>query len=192
MNAMRPLGYMYKKVEPRTEWLNAPQVKDIFSLSGCVSEYFADYINFWKHNGYWLFDSPSAMRALAQKNSLSLDGMTLFYYEAYDLEFDDQKKVWRPFEPESSFGLNIEVPAKKVLEGFDITSFSVGTSPECSPLSCNSCAAHLDTNEHCLFRTFEEARKAIDEDRLGPCEPGPYRIVAVYSVDAPRKSGTTP
>ena len=55
---MRPIGYMYKRVSAAPQWLNAPRVADVYALSGCVSENFADHINFWRHNGYWLFDSP--------------------------------------------------------------------------------------------------------------------------------------
>jgi len=93
---MRPLGYMYKRVERRPEGLAAPAVRDIYSLSGCISEQFADYIPFWKHNGFWLFDSPA--------------------------------------------------------------------------------------KEHCLLESLDDAKGILETDRLGPCEPGPYRIIAVYSV----------
>jgi hypothetical protein len=54
-STMIPVGYMAKQVEPRSEWLQAQQVLDIYSVSGCVSKNFADYIKFWKHNGYWFF-----------------------------------------------------------------------------------------------------------------------------------------
>jgi len=179
---MKPLGYMYKRVARRTGWLSASQVTDIYSLSGCVSEDFADYIGYWKHNGFWLFDSPSIMRGLAADNAICLEGLKLFYYEAYDLEYDDGKRAWREFAPEPSFGTNVCAPRARTLEGFDVTSFSAGTSPECSPLSCNACAERVATNEHCLFRTLDEARRAIENGELGACEPGPYRIIAVYTV----------
>jgi len=70
------------------------------------------------------------------------------------------------------------------LEGFDVTSFVVHTSPECSPLSCNSLAEKIPTNRHCLFNTFDEAKSAIDNGMFAGAEPGPYRIIAVYSVPA--------
>ena len=179
---MRPLGYMYKRVEPRPEWLAAPGVRDIYSLSGCISEEFADYIPFWKHNGFWLFDSPAKLQKVAEENAISLDGLKLFYYEAYEKEYDREKRAWVSFEPEASFGTAIEPPAAKYLEGYDITTFYVHTSPECSPLSCNSCATTIHTNDHCLLESFDEARSILETDRLGPCEPGPYRIIAVYSA----------
>lgn len=179
---MRPLGYMYKRVEPRPEWLAAPQVHDVYSVSGCISEYFADYIPFWGHNGFWLFDSPARLQQIATENAVSLEGMKLFYYEAHEKEYDRDKRVWASFEPEASFGTNIQSPGLKRLEGYDITTFSAHTSPECSPLSCNSCASEVPTNEHCLLGSLDEAKDILESDCLGACEPGPYRIIAVYTV----------
>jgi hypothetical protein len=181
---MRSLGYLYKRVAARPDWIKASHVSDIYSLSGCVSTNFADYIKFWKHNGFWLFDSPEIIESLANQHGISLKGMKLFYYEAHEQEFDDEHHRWLPYEPEASFGTNITKPASKTLEGFDVTSFSVHTSPECSPLSCNSCAETLSTNTHCLFRTFEEATHAIESGAFQNTEPGPYRVIAVYSTNA--------
>lgn len=179
---MIPIGYMYKRVAARPGWLGAPQVQDVYSLSGCISEDFADYINHWRHNGYWLFDSPSIMKSLAAEQAMSLEGLALFYYEAHEEEYDDTAGAWKPFAPEASFPTDVQVPAGRILEGFDVTSFQVRTSPECSPLSCNSLASELSTNAHCPFRSFEDARNAIESGQFENCEPGPYRIIAVYTV----------
>ena len=62
---MIPIGYMAKRVHRETAWIKNETVEDIYALSGCISEAFADYVDHWKHNGYWLFDSPAAIRALA-------------------------------------------------------------------------------------------------------------------------------
>jgi len=45
---MVPAGYMAKRVVARPDWLPAERVSSIYSVSGCVSENFADYINFWE------------------------------------------------------------------------------------------------------------------------------------------------
>jgi hypothetical protein len=179
---VRPLGYLYKRVAKRPNWLKAAQVDDIYSLSGCISTPFADYINYWKHNGYWLFDSPAAIERLAISCSTSLDGLQLFYYEAHEQQYDEERRAWEPYEPEQSFATRIEVPAKKTLQGFDVTSFAAGTSPECSPLSCNSCAERIKTNSHCLFASFEEAVHALENGQFKHCEPGPYRVIGVFTV----------
>jgi hypothetical protein len=57
---MIPVGYMAKRVCRTPDWLGAPHVIDVYSVSGCISENFADYIQYWRHNGYWLFDSPDS------------------------------------------------------------------------------------------------------------------------------------
>jgi hypothetical protein len=105
---MIPAGYMFKKVISRPAWLDAADVDDIFSLSGCVSGNFTDYINYWKHNGYWLFNSPAVMEKIAEENNLVLDGMTLFYYEVFEEEFDENSRRWSAFKPELSFRTNVD------------------------------------------------------------------------------------
>ena len=97
---MIPIGYLAKRVVPKPEFLKASQVVDIFSVSNCVNDDFADYIGYWKHNGYWLFDSPEIMRSLAAEHAISLDGISVFYYEAYELEFDGRS--WSPVTEEPS------------------------------------------------------------------------------------------
>lgn len=77
---------------------------------------------------------------------------------------------------------DVRTPAHKNLEGFDVTTFSMHSSPECSPLSCNSLANNIPVNEHCLFRTFQEAKEAIEGGLFKNSEPGPYRVFAVYTV----------
>jgi hypothetical protein len=174
---------MYKKVAIRPEWLKAGDMLDVYSLSNCISENFADYTNYWKHNGYWLFDSPVVLEELAANEGIDLSDSRLFYYEAYQLEFDEDSSEWTSFSPEPSFGTNVRVPTDKHLEGFDVATFSQHNLPECSPLSCNLLADEILVNEHCLFRSFAEAREAIERGLFNNCEPGPFRIIAVYTVE---------
>ena len=180
---MIPVGYMAKRVCERPEFLHAPVVVDIYSVSSCVSDYFADYINSWKHNGYWLFDSPEIIQTVAKENSIDLNGAELFYYEAHELQFDGQ--VWRTFAPEPSFPLNVKRLPQKKLKGFDVVTFQGGNAPQHSPLSCNSLAEKIPTNSHCLLDSFEVAESHLNSGGFAGGEPGPYRIFAVYSVDWP-------
>lgn len=181
---MIPVGYMAKRVEKSPGWLHADHVTDLYSVSGCTSEEFADYINYWKHNGFYLFDSPEIIKAIAKENSIQLEGTSLFYYEAGEREFDGES--WRLYAPDPSFQTNVVQPSRKQLEGFDIVTFTVGRRPEHSPLSCNSLAEKLRTNVHCLLSSFEEAEAYLNTGSLKECEPGPYRIFAVYSEDWPQ------
>lgn len=182
---MIPAGYMAKQVVTRPEWLKADRVADVYSVSNCISANFADYINYWKHNGYWLFDSPEVIREIAEENSLDLTNTNLFYYEVHELAYDEKERSWKSFSPETSFKTRIVEPESKHLEGYDVVSFYVHTRPECSPLSCNSLASEVETNEHCLLPSFEKAKQLLEEGRFENTEPGPYRIFAVYSVRWP-------
>jgi hypothetical protein len=38
-------------------------------------------------------------------------------------------------------------------------------------------------NSHCLFDSFQEAKESLESGIFNSCEPGPYRIIAVYIVD---------
>lgn len=69
--------------------------------------------------------------------------------------------------------------------GYDVVTFSTGNSAECSPLSCNSVAREVGTNEHCLLICLEEAKRLLEEGKFKNSEPGPFRIFAVYSVPWP-------
>lgn len=178
---------MAKRVERVPDWLDAPSVEDIYSVSSCISKDFADFINYWEHNGYWLFDSPDAIRCLAEENALPLEGTELFYYEVYENQFDEKAGRWEPFGPEPSFDLAVRTPSTARLEGYDVVSFFAGTSPECSPLSCNNLAGRIRTNRHCLLSTFELAKSIVDNGDVFSCEPGPYRIFAVHTVDWPAR-----
>ena len=181
---MVPIGYLAKRISKALDAFNLPErVVDVYSVSSCVSDNFADYIEYWKHNGFWLFDSPEVIRAIAQEHMIDLRGTSLFYYEAHELEFDGNS--WQLFGSEPSIPTNIVPPHEKRLEGFDVATFHARNIPECSPLSCNSLAKEIHTNAHCLFDTLDEGKLALDSGSFKKCEPGPYRIFAVYSVDWP-------
>jgi hypothetical protein len=179
---MIPAGYMAKRVSGKPVEVKADSVIDIHAVSSCMSKDFADYVNYWKHNGYWLFDSPAVIENLARDNSVDLTGTRLFYYEVYELEFHEDEKAWQPFVPEPSFTTNVLTPKEKHLEGYDVATFSCGNAPECSPLSCNSLAAAIPTNQHCLLDSFDDAKRLLETGSFSNSEPGPFRIFAVYSV----------
>ena len=138
---MIPLGYLYKLVADRPEWLTAANVADVYSLSGCVSKPFADYIDYWKHNGYWLFNSPREITELANAASISLEGLKLFYYEAYELQFDEDEKVWEAFEPWSATEV-LAIAYQPCLSA----SFSPSTF--CPSASMTRCAVLMSSSEN--------------------------------------------
>ena len=122
------------------------------------------------------------MEKIAGENNLDLGGMTLFYYEVFEEEFDENSRRWSTFKPELSLSTNVEEPKRAQLAGYDVTTFSAGTSPECSPLSCNGLAAGVTVNRHCLFESFEQAKNLLEAGKFDHSEPGPLRICAVYTL----------
>lgn len=179
---MLELGYMAKHIAECPEWLDHPTVCDIYAVSNCVSRNFCDYINHWKHNGFWLFDSPAIIRDIARIESLSLSETSLLYYRGHPRQFDVSIDGWVEYAPEPSFDLNVSVPLEKFLIGYDVVSYSLQTSPECSPLSCNYIATEHSVNEHCLIEKIDYAIHLLENGSFDNAEPGPYRIIAVYTV----------
>jgi len=178
---MTPAGYLAKKIHNDTAWLKNPAVVDVCSVSNCISEAFCDYIPYWKHNGYWLFDAPETVAAVANEAGVDTAGCAVFYYEVHEQQYDEQRGEWQSFGAEPELPTNVRVLAEKRLIGFDVVSFSTQAAPECSPLSCNGLAANITVNRHCLLDTFEEAKDLIESGGLESAEPGPYRIFAVYA-----------
>ena len=156
---MVPAGDMAKRVAA-PEGMGLERVSSIYSAGN-----FTDYISYWKHNGYWFFDSPEIIIDIARENSIDLAGTVLFFYEVHELQFGGE---WTHFEPEASFGTDVNLPEAKVLEGYDVVTFSAETSPECSPLSCNGLAADVPTNTRCLLESFEQARSLLESGSAAP------------------------
>src|SRR5689334_7744741 len=153
---------MAKRVRVHPDWLAVDRVVDVYSVSGCVSSDFTDWASDWRHNGYWLFDSPEIIQAVATRHEVDLTAMTLFYYEVYEHQFDEDRHQWTPVVAEPSFATQVVPPSARTLEGYDVVTFSVGTRAECSPLSCSRLAAEIETNAHCLLPTLERARELLE------------------------------
>ncbi|MGD0098009.1 MAG: hypothetical protein ABSB60_16085 [Terracidiphilus sp.] len=183
------MGYMAKHLEVSSGWHEhmRPEVLDVYSVSACVNDDFADYVDYWKHNCWWFFDSPEVIQSVAQENSIDLQGTKLFYYEAHELELADS--VWRPLSPNRFWHIEPHVvpPTQKQLEGFDVVEFWVENSPapEYSPLSGSGLANKLNTNSHCLFDSFDETYNALVSGQFDGGDFDVFRIFAVYSVDWP-------
>jgi len=179
---MLPMGYLYRKVAKRPDCLRAEHVEDIYSLHDCFTKDFADYVKFWKHNAFWVFDTPEVMESLAAEQGFSLEGLHLFYFEVFEEECDEGSGNWTAIATDPAFTTNVRVPPVRSLAGFDVASFKYGNIAESSPLSCCRGAEEIATNSHCLFETFAEARQALEQNLFSKCDPGPYRVIAVYTI----------
>jgi hypothetical protein len=154
----------------------------VYAVSNCISKDFTNYIPYWKHNQYWFFNRPEDMDSILREEKISAE-LELLFYELYEQEFNEAKRAWQEFTGEESFGYQVKPPSQKNFLGFDIVSYSMGTSHECSPLSCNWLCQDVKVNQYCLLDDFEAAiqiAESLDEKKA---EPGPYRIIAVYKVE---------
>lgn len=175
---------MYKKVVNAPHRLEAPRVSDVYSVSGCISQDFCEWISHWQHNGFWLFNSLGIIEEIAAIEKIDLSSMTLFYYRMYPFQWDNDTQSWLAVEPDSAFETAVSVPANSARRmGFDVVTYSAQNAAECSPLSCNHFANTIPVNRHCLFDRFEDAKVAIEAGIFVDGEPGPHRIVEVSLCD---------
>ena len=63
------------------------------------------------------------------------------------------------------------------LLGYDAVGYFNGFA--CSPLSCNSMAEAIETNEHCLLQSLDVAKEVAMRFSQEEPEPGPYYVVEV-------------
>jgi hypothetical protein len=120
---------MAKRVAARPEWLRAERVTDVYSVSRCISDGFADYVGSWRHSGYWLFDSPEVIRQLARDHALDLAGTALFFYEVHELEFDEDDARWTPYAPEPSLPTRVVPPAARTWRATTSSRSACGPVP---------------------------------------------------------------
>jgi hypothetical protein len=180
---MIPAGYMAKQVSTVPPRL-AAFATQIYSVSGCIAKPFCEFISHWQHNGFWLFDSPALIAAVARKEGMELTAHKMFYYEVYGQQSDEDSGSWQPVAADASIATQVLTPSHSRLEGFDVATFSAGTNPECSPLSCNYLAETIGVNKHCLLDSFDEAKRLLEAGAFAHSEPGPFRIFAVHSCPA--------
>jgi len=167
-------GYFPKRIALRDDWLEAPGVREIWSVSDCISKGPSGWIGKWRHNDVGVFDTYELAISVLPSEDAGL--FTIVGYRVWDRMFDHGRDVELP----------VEVPAlpepgsEFVSVGFDAVARSHDFF-ECSPLSCNGGAATFATNDACLFRTLDEALAGANTFSTGNWEPGPYWVVEVLS-----------
>jgi hypothetical protein len=116
---------------------------------------------------------------LANAASISLEGLRLFYYEAYELQFDEDEKAWEAFEPEA-FATEVVVPISKKLEGFDIASFTLG----------NMARLNIDASNHRACR-FRQLIQPITTDNVAATSGGTARPYSPWMMTVARAASMT-
>ena len=180
-----PLGYMLKFVESEPSWIANPVVREICSVSPCISEDFYGHIESWPYNGWSFFDDPSALVKIAIELGVDPAGTRLFYYEAFAREWNKEDRKWQEFWPQAASSPSLDYPRLGEL-GFDVASFHLEANVDHSPLSCNGMADELPANAHCLLNSLSTAIDLLESDAFSECGDGPHRIIAVHECPLPK------
>jgi hypothetical protein len=166
-------GYFPKRIVPVPVELNAPHVREVWSVSNHISHGPPDgWIEHWVHNELWLFDTPELARSVLP--SAESASYTVVAYRLWTQHFVDGK-------PDAvTYSKLTAAPCGDFTSiGFDVVSSDVGAPFECSPLSCNYGARTIACNEFCLFSDLDAALLGAKEFSGGSWEPGTYRVVEV-------------
>lgn len=155
------IGYFPKRTLKRPDWLKARGLEEVCSVSNCISEGPDGWIDQWRHNDMWAYDSPELAWSVVPE---AVRGeFDLYAYHMFPVEFVEGEQ--RPF-PSPPLYVQPLPPSFERL-GCDAVSRSCGTSFECSPLSCNRMAEHVPTNRHCLVDDAETAFRVASEFEAG-------------------------
>jgi hypothetical protein len=166
-------GYFPKLITPARPALNIDGVTDICSISACLAQAPAGWINHWAHNALGLYDTAE----LAQSVIPEAEAKS---YELFGYRFSRQMFEGGRATPWAVPELPATQPGREFVSiGFDAVS-KTGDFFEHSPLSCNRAAETLAKNQHCLFDTLEEAVAGAMTFSAGKeYEPGPYYVAQV-------------
>src|SRR5690242_12982322 len=124
-------GYFARRVAPRPEWLKADAVREICSVSTCVSEGAPGWIERWRHNGCGWFNSIADALNVIPPGEIR--NYRLFAYRVHDERFTDGVR--------SAAALPADVRAEAVPPRFTSIGFDAASRTaadvlgfECSPL----------------------------------------------------------
>lgn len=174
-------GYFARRIERKPHALAAPGVREICTVSECISSGAEGWINAWRHNRLGWFNRVDDAISV-----VPIDQRGMFRLFAYRM----RPEIFRG-HTRLAFTLPDDVnpeplPARFHSIGFDTASRSSwdSLSLECSPLSCSGLAAEMPVNEHCLFATLDAAIAGAERFAEEQPEPGDYYVVEV--LEGPR------
>ncbi|MDM8006186.1 MAG: hypothetical protein QUV05_08585 [Phycisphaerae bacterium] len=171
------IGYFPKRTTGHTHWINNPVVEEVCSVSECLSEGPPNWIDKWKHNDRWVYDTEEMAWSVIDDDRKAYD---MYAYKMFPIVFDGAKE--EPWAIGST--ARGDLSGYQFL-GFDIVNRTCDSTFECSPLSCNGGFNQYPVNRHCLIDDLEDAWRicreiATEAEEQGSWEPGPYYLVAVH------------
>jgi len=167
-------GYAVRRVAAAPADVMFRGVREICSVSDCISQSPEQWINTWLHNDFGWFNAVTDALQMLPEETVH----RLFAYRVHDEVF--RKGAALPLEAPANVAPE-PIPATFETVGFDAISRSKTTTRgfDCSPLSCNSMAAECSANEQCLFATLDAAIDAARRFSIDQPEPGDYYVVEV-------------
>jgi hypothetical protein len=168
------IGYMAKRTARAGPEHKLPShVREIASVSACISQDPPDWIERWIHNDLGFFDSLELALSVVPEAERGL--YEVYAYKMLPRRFDGPiEKDW-PL-PE----LRVQpMPADFRRLGYDVVGHPYDFF-DCSPLSCNAIAAERPVNAYCLFEREEEALDFLRSEQIWLCEPGPHALLEVW------------
>lgn len=167
------VGYFPKRLYPPPPVLLEARVREIGSVSRCLSSGPPGWFDQGQHNDWGCYADPDT--AWSMVPSTDRADYRLYAYEVYPMKFVDGAAHALEIAP-------LEVaPLDEAFQpvGWDAVSRSGGYGFECSPLSCNQMVEFFTVNAYCLVGLTDAQTLAANADRDG-CEPGPYVVVNVW------------
>jgi hypothetical protein len=170
-------GYFVKQIAPKPEAMPVPGVREICSVSECISPGPEGWVEHWRHNQFGWYNRVADALDVVPADQRS--NYRVFAYRLYPEMFRKGRRipvaVPEDVRPEP-------VPSNFRTLGFDAVSKTPETvlSFECSPLSCNGMASEMEVNEYCLFPDLDAALRGAERfSREEGVEPGDYYVVEV-------------
>lgn len=175
---MKSIGYQATKQLNNCDWLEKP-FNSIYSVQSCSAENITKKYSQWNFNENGMWSNVDDIKKFANEHLIDLSEWNIHFYMCYEYQFNLLTKVWESVEFDV---VTIPQPNQIQFLGYDIVPFSTGIFPECSPIVCNGIGNLIEINSNCLIDSFDYAIEIIESNIMDGTEPGPYRIISVYSL----------
>lgn len=198
------IGYFPKRrpePKPGLPFPTAPNVTDLASTAHYTSEGPANWVDQWRHNEMWFYDSEALCRKVAAEAievhvepdpqrdppwQVKLNRETgkiydFYAYKVFPCCFVDGRK--EDFAPT---GIACEpLSADYEQLGYDAVNRTCCPHFECAPLCCNGMASEIPVNNFCLISEPDRALEVAREFSVSKPEPGTYFVLEVWRKKAP-------
>ena len=176
------LGYFPKRLTSVPEGYDLPGVQEIASVSECIASGPEGWVDLWRHNDAFLYNSPEQAWAVVPVDDVARYGMYAYKIASRVYGQDHAQPIEIQVKP-------IDLPQSFSRLGYDVVNRDYSVTFECSPLSCNAMARQVLVNEFCLFEDHASAVQFAKRCAVEQPEPGSYLVVEVWRDATLRVAG---